>query len=98
VPLLIAAGPLFGFDGVPAKITSTLAGVILVYSASTAYPLGLVRLVSPGAHRAIDLLLGIGLVAAPWLFGFQHVGSACWFFVGMGLFVLAVAALTPFES
>lgn len=96
VPLLIAAGPLFGFDAVPAQITSTLAGVVLVYSAATAYPLGLVKLVPPTAHRAIDILVGIGMLTAPWLLGFQHDDAACRFFVGFGILALAVAALSDF--
>lgn len=97
VPLLLVAGLLFGFDGLPAKITSTLAGVVLVYSASTAYPPGLVRLLSLKAHRFIDILLGLGLIGAPWLFGFQNVESACWFFVGLGAVVLIVVSLTDFQ-
>ena len=76
VPLLVAAGPLLGFDGLPAKITSTLAGVMLIYSAATAYPPGIVKIVSLNAHRVIDIALAVFLVAAPWIFGFADVANA----------------------
>jgi hypothetical protein len=96
VPVLLLAGPLFGFDALPAKITSTLAGVVLVYSAATAYPPGLVKLLSLNAHRVIDIILAIGLIAAPWLFHFEQP-SARWFFVAMGLVSLLVVSMTDFS-
>jgi hypothetical protein len=98
VPLLLVAGPLFGFDGLPAKITSTLAGVILVYAASTAYPPGLVRLLSLKAHQRIDIVLGAGLIASPWIFRFQHVEPACWFFIALGVLALVIVSLTDFTE
>jgi hypothetical protein len=98
VPLLLGAGPLFGFDGLPAKITSTLAGVVLVYSASTAYPPGLVRLLPLAGHRIVDIFLAVGLIASPWIFAFEDVEAARWFFVGFGVFALLVVWLTDFSA
>jgi len=95
VPLLLLAGPVFAFDAMPAKITSTLAGIVLVYSAATAYPPGLVKLLSLNAHRVIDIILAAGLIAAPWLLHFEQ-SSARWFFVAMGLFTLLVVSMTDF--
>ncbi len=96
VPLLIAAGSLFGFDGLPDKLVSTLAGAMLVYAAATAYPPGVVKIVSLRAHRAIDMVLGPLLVAAPWTFGFADVANARNFFIAWGIAMLVVVSLTDF--
>ena len=95
VPLLLVAGPLFGFEGQPAEITSTLAGVVLVYSLFTAYPLGFVKMISFPAHRVIDIVLGIAMLVSPFVLGYES--SARNFFVFMGIFSLIVVALTDFS-
>jgi hypothetical protein len=97
VPLLVAAGPLFGFDGLAARITSTLAGVMLIYSAATAYPPGVVKIVSLSAHRTIDRVLGLLIIATPWICGFADVYSAKIFFVVFGIAMLTVVSLTNFS-
>jgi hypothetical protein len=95
VPLLLAAGPLFQFDGQPSEITSTLAGVVLVYSLFTAYPPGLVKMITLPQHRVIDIVLGIAMLISPFVLKFT--GSARLFFVGMGIFSLVVVAMTDFS-
>ncbi|HEX2722497.1 MAG TPA: hypothetical protein VHM24_06230 [Gemmatimonadaceae bacterium] len=97
VPLLLVAGPLFDFDGRPAVITSTAAGAVLVYSAFTAYPLGLVKLVPPKAHRAIDIVVGLMFVALPWVMNFSAVNPARNFFVVYGVGSLIAVMLTDFR-
>ncbi|HEX6573328.1 MAG TPA: hypothetical protein VF042_00035 [Gemmatimonadaceae bacterium] len=95
VPVLLAAGPVFHFDGRPAEITSTLAGVVLVYSLFTAYRLGLVKMITLPMHRAIDIVFGVSMILAPFVLGFT--GSAKYFFVAMGIFGLLVVVLTDFR-
>ena len=96
VPLLLAAGPLFHFDGQPSGITSTLAGVVLIYSLFTAYPPGLVKMITLPQHRAIDIVLGVAMLISPFVLGFA--GSARTFFVGMGIVSLVIVALTDFSE
>ena len=98
VPLLLLAGPFLGFRDLAGQITSTLAGAVLVYAAGTAYPLGLVKLVPLAGHRAIDAILGIFMIAAPWLFGFVEVAPARNFFVAFGIFSLIVVVLTDWSE
>ncbi|HXV15861.1 MAG TPA: SPW repeat protein [Gemmatimonadaceae bacterium] len=94
VLLLFAAGPVVGFDGIASQITSTLAGVVLVYSAATSYPLGLVRLISFKGHLILDAVLAVGAILSPWIFGFSGDPKACYFFVVYGVFVLIVVGLS----
>ena len=94
VLLLFAAGPVVGFDGLASQLTSTLAGVVLVYSAATSYPLGLVRLISFKSHLVLDAILAVGVILSPWIFGFSGDPKACYFFVVYGVFVLLVVALS----
>ena len=96
VPLLLAAGPLFHFDGRPGEITSTLAGVVLIYSLFTAYPPGLVKMITLSQHRAIDIVFAVAMLISPFVLGFT--GTARIFFVGIGIFSLIVVALTDFSG
>jgi len=90
VLLLLAAGPLFGFSGQPAGITSTLAGVVLVYSIFTWF----VKLITLKVHLVIDAVLGIAMIFTPFWLGFSDIARACYFFVGFGVLVLFVVLLT----
>ena len=95
VPLLLAAGPLFGFDGQPAEITSTLAGVVLIYSLFTAYPLGLVKMIPFPMHRVIDIVFGAAMILSPFILKYDPAARN--FFVAIGIFSLIVVALTDFS-
>lgn len=90
VLLLFAAGPLLHFSGRPAEITSTLAGVVFVYSVFTWF----VKMITLKVHLVIDAVLGLALIFSPFWLGFSDVRPACYFFVGFGVFVLIVVLLT----
>ena len=97
VPLLLAAGPLFQFGGRAAQITSTVAGAVLVYSAATKYPPGLVKMIPLNIHRMIDVVLAIMFIIYPHVFRFpEH--SALAFFIGFGVFSVIVVFLTDFSE
>ena len=96
VPLLLAAGPLFRFGGQPAEITSTLAGVVLVYSLFTAYPLGLVKMIPFPMHRVIDIVFGMAMLVSPFVL--KYDAPARNFFVAIGIVSLIVTALTDFSG
>ena len=70
-----------------AWILAIVAGVVvvLIVTASTALPTGLIKSIPVQAHAVIDFLLAAVLIAAPFLFGFSDVGSATAFFIVMGL-------------
>ena len=90
VLLLLAAGPLFQFDGRPAEITSTLAGAVLVYSVFTWW----IRMISPRMHVIIDSAVAVVMLFAPWRFGFIGIPAARNFFYAFAILSLTVAMLT----
>ena len=94
VLLLLVAGPVFGFDGVASQITSTLAGVVLVYSAATQYPLSIIRMIPFRTHLVFDAIIGAFMIVAPFALGFSDARRALYFFVVYGVFELIVVFLT----
>ena len=97
--LFIAAPFLFSFDDDTATAVSIVVGVvILVVTASTALPTGLIRSIPVQAHAVIDFLLAAVLIAAPFLFGFDDDGTATAFFIVLGVVHLLLTIATRFVS
>ena len=97
--LFIAAPFLFSFDDDTATAVSIVAGVlILVVTASTALPTGLIKSIPVQAHAVIDFALAAVLIAAPFLFGFSDDGTATAFFIVLGVVHLLLTIATRFVS
>ena len=97
--LFIAAPFLFSFDDDTATAVSIVAGVlVLVLTASTALPTGLIRSVPVQAHAMIDFLLAAVLIASPFLFGYSDDGTATAFFIVIGVVHLLLTIATRFVS
>ena len=97
--LFIAAPFLFAFDDDTATAVSIVAGVlILVVTASTALPTGLIKSIPVQAHAVIDFLLAAVLIAAPFVFGFSDDGTATAFFIVVGVVHLLLTIATRFVS
>ena len=94
--LFIAAPFLFGFDDDTATAVSIV--VILVLTASTALPTGLIKSIPVQAHAVIDFALAAVLIAAPFLFGFSDDGTATAFFIVLGVVHLLLTIATRFVS
>jgi hypothetical protein len=97
--LLIAAPWIFGFadESSAAKWISVIAGVAMIgLSAMTDYEGGfLTRAIPMRMHLATDAVLGVFLIASPWLFGFADQGVNAWLpFVAIGVGELGAAAMT----
>ena len=56
------------------------------------------RFIHPKIHTMLDYIVGIVLVAAPWLFGFSSVQAAKWVAVAVGLMVLILSFMTDFAG
>lgn len=52
---------------------------------------------STKAHGIIDYLMGILLIAAPWLFDFARGGAETWIPVALGAGVILYSFLTDYE-
>ena len=97
--LFIAAPFLFGFDDDTATAVSIVVGVlILILTASTALPTGLIKSIPVQAHAVIDFALAAVLIAAPFLFGFSDDGTATAFFIVLGVVHLLMTIATRFVS
>ena len=99
VVLLFAAAPtVFGFTGVPATLSYVLAGVHLTMTLFTRFPMGLVKVVPFPVHGMVEVAVVVGLVAAPWLFGFNDVPAARNFYLGAAALIGVVVALTNYRG
>jgi hypothetical protein len=98
VAAFLNAPMVFGFHGTPAAIAYWLAGIHLLMTGCTDFPVGLFRWIPFKVHGVIELLAGIFLLAAPWLFGFAQEVGARNFFLGIGIIVLALIALTDYSQ
>jgi len=97
--LFIAAPFLFSFDDDTAPAVSIVVGVlILILTASTALPTGLIKSIPVQAHAVIDFALAAVLIAAPFLFGFSDDGTATAFFIVLGVVHLLMTIATRFVS
>jgi len=55
------------------------------------------RLIPTRIHGVIDYLVGILLMAAPWLFGFARNGAETWVPVALGIGALGYSLCTRYE-
>ena len=97
--LFIAAPFLFSFDDDTATAVSIVFGVlVLIVTASTALPTGLIKSIPVQAHAVLDFGLAAVLIAAPFLFGFSGDGTATAFFIVLGVVHLLLTIATRFVS
>lgn len=55
------------------------------------------RFIDTRVHGIVDYLMGVFLMAAPWLFGFATGGAAQWVPVILGIAVLLYSLMTDYE-
>ena len=86
-----------GSDG--AVATGVVVGaVVLLVSALTRYPLGILKVLPFTIHSAGDYLAAALLIAAPFALNFADAeGGMAAFYVVMGLAVLAVSLITNYQ-
>src|ERR1044072_5402526 len=94
-----AAPFLFAFDDDTATAVSIVVGVvILVMTASTALPTGLIKSIPVQAHAILDYFIALVLIASPFLFAFSDDGTATAFFIALGVLHLLITIGTRFVS
>jgi hypothetical protein len=98
VAAFLNAPMVFGFHGTPAAIVYWLAGLHLLVTGFTDFPLGLFKMIPFRVHGVIDLLAGIFLLVSPWLFGFASDNAARNFFIAIGVITFVVVALTDYSQ
>lgn len=96
--LLILAPFIFGFADVDAaRNVMMLTGFTLIlYSLFTNYEFAVVRAIPLGVHMTMDVLAGVVLLVAPWVFNYRALLTPgqeyLHYIIGIGLF--AVVGLT----
>ncbi len=96
--LLFFAPSLFGFGGIAATLSRTLAFVHLGMTLFTAFPAGAVKVIPFKIHGYIEAFAVILLAVAPWLFGFDELVRARNFFLFCALAVAVVVAITNYTA
>ncbi len=93
VAVFALAPVLLGLEGWAATASYVLAGVHLLMTLTTAFPLGVVRMVPFTLHGMVELIVGVALIALAFLV-FDGTGRV--FFATMGVVILAVWAATDY--
>lgn len=96
--VLIVSPWLFNFSDVePAKSIAIGAGILIVMmSLFTNYETGFIKAIPMQMHLYADILVGLFLIASPWLFKFSN--ETYLFHVIMGLFSVIAGVITNNES
>ncbi len=89
------APTLFQFGGVPAAVAYGLAGVHLVMTLATRFPMGMFEGVPLRAHGVIELVVSAALIILPWVAGFVQPGAQ-WFFPVMGVSIFVIWLLSDY--
>lgn len=91
--LLIASPWIFNFPGGAATTLPIVLGAgTIIYSLLTKYELGAFGVIPMKVHLGIDMVAGILLAAAPWIFGFAN--EVYLPFVILGIIEVGAALLT----
>lgn len=91
--LLIISPMLFDLpDGAASTLPVVLGIGTIIYSLLTDYELGLFKVIPLKVHLGIDLVAGLLLIAAPWLFDFDD--EVIWPFVILGGLEVIITLLT----
>ena len=94
----LAAPKLLGLDGLPALLSWTLAGVHLVLTLVTDFPLGGRPWLPFWIHGWVERIVGPALVLIAFLPNFSSSSWAFRFYLFMGLVIVAVGWLTDYSS
>lgn len=95
--VFLNAPMVFGFQHTRASIVAYwLTGIHLLLTACTDFPLGPLKWIPVRIHGAIELVAGLFVLVAPWIFGFSGQAAPRNFFVAMGVLILLAVALTDY--
>lgn len=96
VAFLLASPLVFGFTGLLATFTYTLAIVHLSLTVATNFQAGLIKVIPLSAHGAIELVVGIALIILAFtLFSDQSAGKI--FYTAFGAAVLLVWLVSDYR-
>src|ERR1051325_7105495 len=89
VAAFLNAPLVFGFQHTTASVIAYwLCGIHLLLTGCTDFPLGAFKWIPFRIHGAIELVAGLFVLSAPWIFGFGGQAPARNFFDVMGPIIL----------
>jgi hypothetical protein len=89
---------LFRLEGTPALICWGLAIVHLLLTILTKFPAGIIRVIPFVSHGAPEIVVSVGLVFSPWMFGYAPGSPARRFFVAAGAALFLLWLLTDYAG
>lgn len=99
VVVFLLAPFVFGLGGYVAAVSWALAAAHLLLTLLTRFPLGVVKVIPFPMHGLVEVAVGLVLVLLmPRLLGAGPGSPARTFFVGAGIVILAVWALTRYRE
>jgi len=84
-------------DDAAARLFVVVGIAILVVGATTRWRMSVLKLIGLRVHALLDLGLGVLLVAAPWLFGFDDETAPTVFSIALGVAEIGAALLTRWD-
>ena len=97
--IVLVIGPsVVGFRGQQAFFCYLLAVVHLVLTLLTRFPLGAFKIVRFPIHGSIEVIAGLLIMMLPWVAGFSRGVLSRNFFLGIGLLILVIWALTDYRG
>lgn len=86
----------FGFEGIPAYLSYALAGIHLLMTLLTSFPLGVAKVIPVKVHKIVEMAVGPLLIVVPWVLGFSDNLAARYVYIAMGLIIITVGLLTDY--
>jgi hypothetical protein len=97
--LFIAAPWIFGFSdaGDATTVSIVLGALVLLTGLTTRWRMSIVKMLSLGMHRTMDLLVALVAVVSPFVLGFSDNGAATRFLIIMGILEAGTALMTRWD-
>jgi hypothetical protein len=97
---LVLAAALFGHGGISTMLAYALAGIHLVMTVLTAFPLGLIKVIPFKVHGMVELVVGIALVVLPWVLSgtVEFSPNGRMFFSAFGAVLIVVWLTTDYGA
>ena len=96
VVLFLAAPSVLGLTGMAGVFAYLLAGIQLMMTLLTDFPLGVYKLVPFPMHGWVERIVGPVLIIVPFVFSFADAATT--FYIVIGVVIIIVGMLTDYQS
>lgn len=98
VMIFLLAPSILGLSQIPALVAYSLAGVHLLVTLTSDFPFGVAKLIPFTVHDWIERMVGLLLIAIPFLLNFSSEEAARNFYIAMGIGAIAINMLTNYQG